>query len=61
MASYTEHLNLLKKKPATDGADTFNIETMLNENWDKIDEAVAKKAELGAKDPGGATAGDELR
>lgn len=48
MASYTEHLNLLKKNPATDGADTFNIETMLNENWDKIDEAVSKKAELGA-------------
>ena len=48
MASYTEHLNLLKKNPATDGADTFNIETMLNENWDKIDVAVAKKAELGA-------------
>lgn len=48
MASYTEHLNLLKKNPATDGADTFNIETMLNENWNKIDEAVAKKAELGA-------------
>lgn len=48
MASYTEHLNLLKKNPATDGADTFNIETMLNQNWDKIDEAVAKKAELGA-------------
>lgn len=48
MASYTEHLNLLKKNPATDGADTFNIETMLNKNWDKIDEAVAKKAELGA-------------
>ena len=56
MASYTEHLNLLKKNPATDGADTFNIETMLNENWDKIDEAVAKKAELG-----GAAARDELR
>lgn len=48
MASYTEHLNLLKKNPATDGADTFNIETMLNENWEKVDEAVAKKAELGA-------------
>ena len=47
MASYTEHLNLLKKNPATDGADTFNIETMLNENWDKIDEAVAKKADSG--------------
>lgn len=37
MASYTEKLNLLKKNPVTDGADTFNIETMMNENWDKID------------------------
>lgn len=48
MPSYTENLKLLKKNPATDGADTFNIQTMLNENWDKVDEAVAKKAELGA-------------
>ena len=47
MASYTEHLQLLKKDPVADGADTFNIQTMLNDNWDKIDEAVAKKAELG--------------
>lgn len=37
MASYTEKLNLLKKNPVTDGADTFNVETMMNENWDKID------------------------
>lgn len=47
MASYTEHLNLLKKDPVADGADTFNVDTMLNENWDKIDAAVAKRAELG--------------
>lgn len=47
MASYTEHLQLLKKDPVADGADTFNIQTMLNDNWDKIDEVVAKKAELG--------------
>lgn len=40
MASNTPNLNLLKKNPATDGNDTFNIETMLNENWDKIDTAV---------------------
>lgn len=46
MASYTEHLKLLKKDPVADGADTFNIQTMLNDNWDKIDESVAKKAEL---------------
>ena len=39
MASYTENLNLLKKDPVADGADTFNITTMLNDNWDKIDAA----------------------
>ena len=47
MASYTEHLELLKKDPVADGADTFNIQTMLNDNWDKIDDAVSKKADLG--------------
>lgn len=41
MASNTEHLNLLKKDPVADGNEYFNIETMLNENWDKIDEAVS--------------------
>lgn len=38
MASNTENLNLLMKNPSTDGADTFNIQTMLNDNWDKIDQ-----------------------
>lgn len=42
MASYTPNLNLLMKDPVTDGADTFNIETMLNENWKKIDAAVLR-------------------
>ena len=37
MASNTENLKLLKKNPTTDGADTFNVQTMLNDNWDKID------------------------
>lgn len=37
MSSNTTNLGLLKKNPTTDGSDTFNIETMLNENWDKID------------------------
>lgn len=37
MASNTENLNLLMKNPSTDGADTFNVQTMLNENWQKID------------------------
>lgn len=41
MATNTENLDLLKKNPATDGDDTFNIETMLNENWDKIDKRSA--------------------
>lgn len=40
MASNTPKLNLLKKNPATDGNETFNIKTMLNDNWDKIDDAV---------------------
>lgn len=45
MASNTENLDLLMKNPSTDGADTFNVQTMLNENWQKIDNnagAVAK-------------------
>lgn len=37
MAEYTPNLNLLKKDPVVDGNDTFNIKTMLNDNWDKID------------------------
>lgn len=45
MASNTEHLNLLKKDPVADGNETFNIETMLNENWDKIDAAVGQVRE----------------
>ena len=42
MSSYTSNLNLLKKDPTTDGNDTFDIKTMLNDNWDKIDNNVAK-------------------
>lgn len=37
MASNTKNLNLLMKNPSTDGADTFNVQTMLNDNWQKID------------------------
>ena len=40
MASYTPNLNLYKKDPIADGNDFFNIKTMMNDNWDKIDEAV---------------------
>jgi len=48
MSSSTPNLNLLKKNPMTDGSDTFNIQTMLNDNWDKIDDAVVAK-EISAK------------
>ena len=55
MATNTQHLKLLKKNVATDGHETFNIETMLNENWDKIDSGVkavdekVKSIDLSAK------------
>ena len=41
MASNTERLDLLMKDPIVDGSDTFNIETMMNDNWKKIDEMTA--------------------
>lgn len=40
MASNTPNINLHKKDPVVDGNDTFNIKTMLNDNWDKIDSAI---------------------
>ena len=42
MATNTKNLGLLKKDVATDGNETFNIKTMLNDNWDKIDTAFGK-------------------
>lgn len=41
MASNTPRLGLYKKDPTADANDTFNIQTMLNDNWDKIDGKVA--------------------
>jgi hypothetical protein len=43
MSSNTEKFGLLKKDPSTDGTDTFNIKTMMNENWDKIDKLAVKE------------------
>lgn len=37
MAINTTNLQLLEKDTTTDGNDTFNIKTILNDNWDKID------------------------
>ncbi|KIQ93892.1 hypothetical protein LH47_02042 [Anoxybacillus thermarum] len=40
MASNTPRLGLYKKDPVADANDTFNIQTMLNDNWDRIDQNV---------------------
>lgn len=45
MSKATENLGLFEYEPDVDGAQTFNIETALNENWEKLDEAVSDKAE----------------
>ncbi|GGG81712.1 pyocin knob domain-containing protein [Paenibacillus radicis (ex Gao et al. 2016)] len=56
MASNTENLDLLKKNPVTDGNETFNIKTMLNDNWDKLDAVVGDMSSVQtvAKDAAGA-------
>lgn len=41
LASNTERLDLLKINPQTDGNQTFNIDTILNENWDRLEDKVA--------------------
>ncbi|BFT75228.1 right-handed parallel beta-helix repeat-containing protein [Paenibacillus sp. P36] len=43
MPSTTTNLGLYKKNPSTDGNDTFDINMMLNDNWDRVD------AQLGAQ------------
>ena len=55
MSSTTDNLHLYKADPVTDGNDTFNIDTMLNQNWDAVDAAV--KA---ADDKADKAAGDAL-
>ncbi|MBF4693629.1 hypothetical protein [Fusibacter ferrireducens] len=40
MSKLTQFLNLFKYERTTDNQQTFNIETALNDNWDKVDEAV---------------------
>lgn len=37
MGSYTPNKKLYKADPIADAKDTFNITTMLNDNWDKLD------------------------
>lgn len=43
MGSNTTNLNLYKGTPGST-VETFNVQTMLNDNWDKIDTEVPKKA-----------------
>lgn len=45
MATKTTNLQLYKVNPATDGADTFNFDTILNANWDKLDAHAATRAD----------------
>lgn len=42
MGEYTKSLQLYKADVVENANDTFNIETMLNDNWDKIDEKLEK-------------------
>ncbi len=37
MSIKTKLLELFKYEPETDGAQTFNIKSALNDNWDKIE------------------------
>ncbi|WDF49919.1 hypothetical protein PQ460_18265 [Paenibacillus sp. KACC 21273] len=37
MSSNTDKLKLLKVDPVADGEQYFNIDTMLNDNWDRVD------------------------
>ena len=43
MASNTQNLNLYKADPVADANDTFNIDTLVNDNWDKIDQKVGEQ------------------
>ena len=48
MPKHTPNLDLYKVDGRTDGNDTFNVDVVLNDNWDKIDAAVkAVEDELG--------------
>lgn len=54
MSTTTDKLALFKYDPSTDGAQTFNIKKALNDNWDKLDDAVKEiLITLANKAPGG--------
>ena len=43
MSTQTPNLDLFKWNPSTDGENEFNIDTALNQNWDKLDITVLVK------------------
>lgn len=47
MSKQTKNLGLFQYDPQEDAAQTFNFDVALNENWDKIDDAMETKADLG--------------
>ena len=54
MSTTTDKLALFKYDPSTDGAQTFNIQKALNDNWDRLDDAVKEiLITLANKAPGG--------
>lgn len=61
MSTTTDKLALFKYDPSTDGAQTFNIKKALNDNWDKLDDAVKEiLITLANKAPGGFGWGDTV-
>ena len=46
MSINTDYLQLYMSNPLTEGESTFNIETMLNNNWKKIDASAKGKANI---------------
>lgn len=58
MSTTTDKLALFKYDPSTDGAQTFNIKKALNDNWDKLDDAVKEILITLAKKLGGVESTD---
>ncbi|MEJ8306596.1 pyocin knob domain-containing protein [Saccharibacillus sacchari] len=52
MSSKTPNINLHKADKVADADQTFNIDTLLNENWDKLDTAIGEmRTEIGEIEP----------
>ena len=60
MSTTTDKLALFKYDTSTDGAQTFNIQKALNDNWDRLDDAVKEiLITLANKAPAGFGLGSE--